>query len=295
MDESPHFLEVPHSLLLHHSVVSVSHYRDQQVQEHERHHQDSQQEHNHLQSRVLLKGEVPEVQKIDMQQEARVGALLESIIWSGGGEEERDSKSGGHHEEHERNHVLDDFDDNAEEDASALEEREDLEGLHALEQAQKSQERALRAVLGRGGASPTDRHSEVDEGEDETENVEVVPEVAKVSAAFVLHFNGLDGQAPDLDGEKREDEEGRAEEGGVEEEQEQPSQEQGVVKDEEAERIVPPLLEVDLDELGLEDGEVPSVGEVPTESECEGMIAWRKPKRASVDLDLSPLILASPS
>ena len=60
--------------------------------------------------------------------------FLEAIgIGSGRGEEERDSQSGGHHKHHERNHVLDYFDDNAEKDTSALEEREDVEGLHALE------------------------------------------------------------------------------------------------------------------------------------------------------------------
>ena len=127
-----------------------------------------------------------------MQQEVREGAVLESRVRSGRGEEERESDSGGHHEDHEGNHVLDYFNDNAEEDTSALEEREDLEGLHTLEQAKQSEEHSLGAIL--RGRLNSQGYPEVGEGEEEAEDVEVVPEVREVGSTSLIHgFDDLDG------------------------------------------------------------------------------------------------------
>ena len=56
-----------------------------------------------------------------------------------------------------------------------------------------------------------------------------------------------------MDEEERNDAEGSAVEGRVEEENEESTREEEVVEDEEPERVLPPLLEVDLDKLGLKD------------------------------------------
>ena len=119
-----------------------------------------------------------------------------------------------------------------------------MEGLHALEEAEQSQEHGLGPVLGgRGAASPGHRNSEVDEGEDEAEDVEVVPEVGEIGAtSLALQFHRFDGEVPELDEEKRNDEERGAEEGGMEEEKEKPTQQEGVVKDKEPESVLPSLL-----------------------------------------------------
>ena len=229
-----------------------------------------------------------------MQQEITVSSSLECVIRSGGSEKEGDCKSGGQDKEHERNHVLDYFDDNAEKDAGALEEGEDLEGLHAVEETQQSQEHCLGAVLRGRGSICSHGHCEVNEGKEEAEDVEVVPEVAEVGpTSFVLEFNGLDDECPELNEENRNDNERSAEEGSVEEENEQPSQEEGVVEDKEPERVLPSLLKVELNELGLEDGEVPSLGELLCECESDWVVAWGEFKPTSVDFDLSFLVVAS--
>ena len=248
----------PASPLPPHSVVSIPHYRDQQVQKHESHDEDCQDENGFIESGVLLELEVTEVKTVNMEQQVRVGDIGESSIGSGRGEEERDSQSGGHHKHHERNHVLDYFDDNAEKDTSALEEREDVEGLHTLEEAQQSQKDGLGTVLRRRGTAALSHcHSEVGEGEDEAKDVKVVPEVGEVGAtSLFLLLNDLDGEVPELDEEKGDKDEGSAEEGSMEEENEQPSQEEGAIQNKESDRVLPSHLEVDLEKLGLEDSEV---------------------------------------
>ena len=62
----------------------------------------------------------------------------------------------------------------------------------------------------------------------------------------------------------------------MEEEKEKPNHEDHRIEDEEPERILPSLLEVDLHEFGFKDREVLSVGELRCEFECEWMIARRK-------------------
>ena len=70
-----------------------------------------------------------------MHQVGRVGGGSELGKRGGGGEEERDDEIGRADEEEEGNHVLHDFDDDPEQHARALEEREDREGLDAMEEA----------------------------------------------------------------------------------------------------------------------------------------------------------------
>ena len=155
VDEPCHFLQIASALLLPHSVEGVSHYGDQHVEENKWHDQDGQDEDGSIQSRVVIKGEVPEVQKIHVHQEARIGVSRKSILRRGRGEEESDSDGGGQDEEHEWNHVPQYFNDNAEKDASALEEGEDVERLHALEQTQKGQKNHFWArIRGRGATAP---------------------------------------------------------------------------------------------------------------------------------------------
>ena len=79
----------------------------------------------------------------------------------------------------------------------------------------------------------------------------------------------------------------------MEEEKEEPSQEEDRVKNEEPKRIAPSLLEVELDELGLKDGEILSFGEALSESESELVITRRKFEPAPVYFDLSVLRLAT--
>ena len=68
----------------------------------------------------------------------------------------------------------------------------------------------------------------------------------------------------------------------MKEENGQTGQEESIVEEKEPERVFPPLLEVDLDELGLEDGEVFGLGEVVGESESEPVVARRKSQSTSV-------------
>ena len=86
---------------------------------------------------------------------------------------------------------------------------------------------------------------------------------------------------------------GNTEEGRVEEEDEDSSQEDDRVENKEPERVLPSLLKVDLDEFGLEDGEIMSGGELLSESESGGVITGRKFKPAAVNFDLPLLFLAS--
>ena len=65
--------------------------------------------------------------------------------------------------------------------------------------------------------------------------------------------------------EEKNKDEGSAEESSVKEEHDYPNQENGGIEDKELQRIPPSLLKVDLYQLGLEDGEVLSAGEVPRE------------------------------
>ena len=76
----------------------------------------------------------------------------------------------------------------------------------------------------------------------------------------------------------------------MEEEKEKPNHEDHRIEDEEPERILPSLLEVDLHEFGFKDREVLSVGELRCEFECEWMIARRKFKPTPIYLDLSLLV-----
>ena len=75
----------------------------------------------------------------------------------------------------------------------------------------------------------------------------------------------------------------------MEEKNQEPSQEEQVVEDEEADRILPPLLKVKLDELSFKDREILSAGEVLGEFESGRVVAWRKLKPTPVYLDL-PLL-----
>ena len=127
-----------------------------------------------------------------MQQVVSIGYFFESSIGCGGGEEEGDSNCGGYHEHHERDHVLHYFDYNSEKHASALEEGEDVEGLHAVEEAQQSQKDCLSAIL-RRRAPLSNCHSEISECKGKAEDVEVVPEIMEVRAA--LFFISMDSMA----------------------------------------------------------------------------------------------------
>ena len=71
-----------------------------------------------------------------MQQQVRVGPIIKVALNGSGREEKRKDKSGGQDESEEGSHVLHDFHQYSEEDASALKGREDEEGLHALAQTE---------------------------------------------------------------------------------------------------------------------------------------------------------------
>ena len=112
-----------------------------------------------------------------MQEKIGVGGICECSFRSGRGKEEGESKCSDEHERHEGNHVLDNFNHNAKKDASALEQRKDLKGLHALEKAQQSEEHSLGATLRGRLINLSHRCSEVGEGESEAEDIDIVPEI----------------------------------------------------------------------------------------------------------------------
>ena len=77
------------------------------------------------------------------------------------------------------------------------------------------------------------------------------------------------------------------------EENEELEQKEPIFKCEEPARFTPSLLNVDLDKLALEDGEVLGVGELLSQSESGWVVTGRKLKPTAVYFDLPLLFLAS--
>ena len=286
IDEASEFHEFSSGTLLLHSIEGVAHDGDQHVQQHQRHHNRSQQEYEVLEHRVLLDGEVSKVEEEDVHQVGRVGGGSELVERGGGGEEERDDEVGRADEEEEGNHVLHDFDDDPEQHARALEEREDREGLDAMEEAQEGEKELVQLLVVRH----RNCHSEVEEAEDEAQEVEPVPEIGEVEALLLAHFNDLDGQVPGLDEEERDDEDGGEVEGSVDEDEEEPQKEEARLQSEIPARVLPPLLDEDLDKLAVEDGGVVGAGEVLEELEGGGVVARGEAQHTPEYLDLVLLV-----
>ena len=122
-----------------------------------------------------------------MHQELRVSAESKFLERGGGGEEESDDEVGGEDEEEERNHVLHYFYHDSEEHTGALEEREDGEGLEAVEEAQKREEEMVEEGVVGGRNS----HSEVEEAKHKAKEVEPIPEIREIVPPLLAHFYGL--------------------------------------------------------------------------------------------------------
>ena len=214
-----------------HSVERVAHDRDQHVHQHQRNCNRGHYEDALFERRVRVGREVPVIQKKRVHQKVRESSVFETVLESGGGEEQSDGEGGSENEDEEGNHVLHDLNHNAQKHSCALEEREDRERSQALTETEESEEKGLD-FLRRG---VTDSHSEVEEGEEKSEQIDPVPKLREVGTLLVAQLNGLDEQSPQLETQKRVNVEERAEEGSVKGDGHQPQKNEDALQSEEPE------------------------------------------------------------